>query len=229
MNSLPSQRLTGKASDTLLTYEKARQHLSRLRSELILQRTKKILDLGIATLFFPVAIPLMGLIALCIRLDSSGPIFYRQTRVGERERRFQLIKFRTMVKNAEEETGAIWAGKNDSRVTRVGRILRMTRLDELPQLFNVLSQEMSFIGPRPERPEFVRDLEAKIPYYSLRHSVKPGITGWAQVNYPYGASVEDAIEKLQYDLFYIQNMSLLLDLRIFLKTIHVVLFGKGSR
>jgi lipopolysaccharide/colanic/teichoic acid biosynthesis glycosyltransferase len=134
-----------------------------------------------------------------------------------------------MVHNAEEGTGAVWARKKNSRTTRVGKILRLTRLDELLQLINVLKEEMSFIGPRPERPEFVKELEKKIPYYSLRHSVKPGITGWAQVNYPYGASVEDAIEKLQYDLFYIQNMSILLKTRIFLKTIQVILFGKGSR
>jgi len=134
-----------------------------------------------------------------------------------------------MVHNAEEGTGAVWARENDSRITWVGKILRLTRLDELPQLINVLMEEMSFIGPRPERPEFVKELEEKIPYYSLRHSVKPGITGWAQVNYPYGASGEDAIEKLQYDLFYFQNMSPLLEIHIFVKTIHVVLFGKGSR
>ena len=194
-----------------------------------IQRLKRLYDVGISLLLLPIAIPLIGLAALAVRLDSSGPIFYRQIRLGKDEKEFYLIKFRTMVENAEEETWAVWAEKNDIRVTRIGKILRSTRLDELPQLFNVLKEEMSFIGPRPERPEFVRDLEEKIPYYSLRHSVKPGITGWAQVNYPYGASVEDAIEKLQYDLFYIQNMSILLDLRIFLKTIHVVLFGKGSR
>jgi lipopolysaccharide/colanic/teichoic acid biosynthesis glycosyltransferase len=134
-----------------------------------------------------------------------------------------------MVHHAEGETGVVWAEKNDRRVTRVGKILRITRLDELPQLFNVLKEEMSFIGPRPERPEFVKDLKEKIPHYSLRHSIKPGITGWAQINYPYGASMEDAIEKLQYDLFYIQNVSFFLEIRIILKTIHVILLGKGSR
>jgi len=173
--------------------------------------------------------PLVVLIALAIKIDSHGPVFYRQKWVGRDDQEFELIKFRTMVHNAEEGIGVVWAKQNDSRVTRIGKFLRLTRLDELPQLINVLKEEMSFIGPRPERPEFVKELKEKIPYYPLRHSVKPGITGWAQVNYRYGASVDDAIEKLQYDLFYIQNMSLLLEIRIFLKTIQVVLFGKGSR
>jgi len=193
------------------------------------QRVKRLFDVGISFLALIIIWPLIGLIALAIRIDSPGPVFYRQKRVGKGEREFELIKFRTMIDNAEKGRGAVWAQKNDSRVTQVGKVLRLSRLDELPQLINVLKEEMSFIGPRPERPEFVKGLEEKIPYYSLRHSVKPGITGWAQVNYRYGASVEDAIEKLQYDLFYIQNMSLLLEIRILLKTIQVVLFGKGSR
>lgn len=195
----------------------------------IAKRIKRLFDLGVSLLSLPVVLPLMGLIALAIKLDSRGPVFYRQKRVGEDEREFNLIKFRTMVHNAEEGIGAVWASEKDSRVTRFGRILRLTRLDELPQLFNILKEEISLIGPRPERPEFVKELKEKIPYYFLRHSVKPGITGWAQVNYRYGASVEDAIEKLQYDLFYIQNMSLLLEIRILLKTISVILYGKGSR
>jgi sugar transferase (PEP-CTERM system associated) len=199
-----------------------------LRSSFI-QRAKRLFDLGIALLLLPLTLPLMGLIALVVKLTSSGPILYRQRRVGLDEEEFELIKFRTMVHHAEGETGVVWAEKNDRRVTRVGKILRITRLDELPQLFNVLKEEMSFIGPRPERPEFVKDLKEKIPHYSLRHSIKPGITGWAQINYPYGASMEDAIEKLQYDLFYIQNVSFFLEIRIILKTIHVILLGKGSR
>jgi sugar transferase (PEP-CTERM system associated) len=194
-----------------------------------IQRVKRLYDVGISLALLSIAIPVMGLVALAVRFDSPGPIFYRQTRVGKDEKQFQLIKFRTMVQDAELTTGAIWAGENDPRITRVGKLLRITRMDELPQLLNVLREEMSFIGPRPERPEFVRGLEEKIPYYLCRHAIRPGITGWAQVNYPYGASIEDAIEKLQYDLFYIQNMSILLDIRIFLKTIPVVLFGKGSR
>jgi sugar transferase (PEP-CTERM system associated) len=193
------------------------------------QRVKTLFDLAVSFISFILLLPLMALIALAIKLDSQGPIFYRQERIGKDEQKFRLIKFRTMIHNAEEETGAVWAQENDSRNTRVGKYLRLSRLDELPQLINVLKEEMSFIGPRPERPEFVKGLKEKIPYYSMRHSVKPGITGWAQVNYPYGASVEDAIEKVQYDLFYIQNMSLLLEVRILLKSIQVVLLGKGSR
>jgi sugar transferase (PEP-CTERM system associated) len=193
------------------------------------QRVKLIFDLAISFISLILLLPFMGLIALAIKLESSGPIFYKQGRLGKDEQEFQLIKFRSMIHNAEEETGAVWAQENDSRVTRVGKYLRLSRVDELPQLINVLKGEMSFIGPRPERSEFVKELKEKIPYYSMRHSVKPGITGWAQVNYPYGASVEDALEKVQYDLFYIQNMSLLLEVRIFLKSIQVVLLGKGSR
>jgi exopolysaccharide biosynthesis polyprenyl glycosylphosphotransferase len=199
-----------------------------LRSNWV-ERIKTIVDLTGSVVLIILLMPLMGLIALAIKLDSPGPIFYKQKRIGKDEQEFQVIKFRTMIHNAEEETGPVWAQENDSRVTRVGKALRLSRLDELPQLLNVLKKEMSFIGPRPERPEFIRELKEKIPYYFMRHSVKPGITGWAQVNYRYGASVEDAIEKVQYDLFYIQNMSLLLEIRILLKSIRVVLFGKGSR
>jgi sugar transferase (PEP-CTERM system associated) len=199
-----------------------------LRSS-IMQRIKMVWDLVMSPIVLIVSLPLMGLIALAIKLDSKAPVFYRQRRVGQGGRIFEVIKFRTMMKDAEEGCGAVWASSNDERTTRVGKILRLTRLDELPQLINVLKEEMSFVGPRPERPEFVRELEKKIPYYSLRHTVKPGITGWAQVNYRYGASVEDAIEKLKYDLFYVQNMSIFLDLRILLKTIQVVLFTRGSR
>ncbi|MBE0596504.1 MAG: sugar transferase, partial [Desulfuromonadales bacterium] len=142
---------------------------------------------------------------------------------------FTLLKFRTMRENAEEGIGAVWARKDDPRITRVGGFLRKTRLDEVPQLFNVLKGDMSFVGPRPERPEFVARLIEEIPYYSNRHYVKPGATGWAQVKYPYGASVEDAIEKLRYDLYYIKNYSLLLDFMIILETVKVVLFGRGAR
>ena len=175
------------------------------------------------------ALPLVPLIALAIKLDSKGPIFYRQARVGLKEKSFQVIKFRTMRSDAEQETGAMWAQKDDDRITRVGRFLRKSRLDEIPQLFNVLKGDMSFIGPRPERPEFVEQLNKTIPFYSRRHSVRPGITGWAQVMYPYGASAEDALEKLRYDLYFIKNFSLSLLLLIIIKTIRVVLFGKGGR
>jgi lipopolysaccharide/colanic/teichoic acid biosynthesis glycosyltransferase len=173
--------------------------------------------------------PLVPIIALLIKLDSKGPVFFKQVRVGEGEKPFVLIKFRTMSQDAEKTTGAVWAEKNDSRVTKLGSFLRKTRLDEIPQLFNILRGDMSFIGPRPERPEFVEDLKKVIPFYSERHFVKPGLTGWAQVRYTYAASVEDAIEKLRYDLFYIKNMSIFLDTLIILETVKVILFRRGSR
>jgi exopolysaccharide biosynthesis polyprenyl glycosylphosphotransferase len=169
------------------------------------------------------------LVALAIRLDSPGPIFFRQERVGEQGRPFTLLKFRTMVQDAELRTGPVWAADDDPRITRVGRWLRKTRLDEFPQIWNVFKGEMSFIGPRPERPHFVVQLQEKIPYYAERHSVKPGITGWAQVRCPYAATIEDSEEKLQYDLYYVKNMSSLLDIDILLSTIRVVLFGRGAR
>jgi exopolysaccharide biosynthesis polyprenyl glycosylphosphotransferase len=166
--------------------------------------------------------------ALAIRLDSAGPIFFKQERVGKDDTIFTLWKFRSMQSDAEKD-GAVWAGEKDPRITRVGKWIRRLRIDELPQLINVFRGEMSLIGPRPERPEFVKQLEEKIPYYYLRHAVRPGITGWAQVSYRYGASVEDSRFKLEYDLYYVKNMSLLLDLKILLRTIGVVLFGQGAR
>jgi sugar transferase (PEP-CTERM system associated) len=190
---------------------------------------KNTLDKIFALCLFTVTMPLFPIIAVLIKLESKGPIFYRQIRVGQGERLISIYKFRSMRQDAENTSGAVWAKKNDMRITRIGSILRKTRLDEIPQLINVLKGEMSFIGPRPERPEFVEKLKEIIPYYSERHSVKPGITGWAQVKYPYGASVEDAIEKLRYDLYYIKNLSLLLDTFILLETVRVVLFRKGSR
>jgi len=165
---------------------------------------------------------------LLIKLDSPGPVFFRQERVGEDGKVFTLWKFRSMRKDAERNTGPVWAKAQDSRVTRVGKYLRRTRLDEVPQLFNVLKGDMSLVGPRPERPNFVEELSKTIPFYYLRHSVKPGVTGWAQINYGYGNSVEDAVEKLQYDLFYIKNVSWALDLLVLLHTIKTVLVRKGS-
>ncbi len=156
------------------------------------------------------------------------PLHKEFKRVGKDGRIFTLWKFRSMRQNAEEN-GAVWATKGDDRVTRAGRWIRLLRIDEIPQLYNVFRGEMSMIGPRPERPEFVRELEKQIPYYNIRHAVRPGITGWAQVNYRYGASVKDALRKLEYDLYYIKNRSLLLDIKIILKTIGVVLFGQGAR
>lgn len=193
-----------------------------------LRRVKRALDL-IATLGLLICtMPVMALAALCVRLESPGPVIYSQRRVGLFGQDFTVYKFRSMRTDAEKN-GAVWAVKSDPRVTRVGRILRKTRIDELPQLWNVLKGEMSLIGPRPERPEFVRELEQEIPFYSLRHAVKPGVTGWAQVCYPYGSSVDDARRKLEYDLYYAKNMSVLLDIRIILKTIGVILFPKGAR
>ncbi len=173
--------------------------------------------------------PFVPLIALAIKLDSPGPVFYRQERVGVKEKPFMLYKFRTMRADAEQGTGAVWAQQNDSRVTRLGAFFRKSRIDELPQFFNILRGDMSMVGPRPERPEFVDKLKDLIPYYSERHFVRPGVTGWAQVRYPYGASVDDAVEKLRYDLYYIKNLSLWFDLMIILDTVRVVLFRKGAR
>jgi len=189
---------------------------------------KRLIDLIISAFIIVLTSPLFAVTALAIKLDSSGPVFFTQERVGESGEIFSVWKFRSMYRDAEQN-GAMWAGNPDPRVTRVGRVIRLLRIVELPQLCNVLREEMSLIGPRPERPEFVRELASRIPHYDMRHSVPPGITGWAQVNYPYGASVEDAEHKLEYDIYYINNMSILLDLKIFLRTIGVVLFGQGAR
>ena len=190
---------------------------------------KRVFDIFFSILGLLCALPLFPLIALLVKLDSPGPVYFRQTRVGAGEKEFQVLKFRTMREDAERGTGAVWAQQNDPRVTRLGNLLRKTRLDEIPQLLNVLKGDMSFVGPRPERPEFVKKLQEIIPYYSKRHFVKPGVTGWAQVKYHYGASVEDSLEKLRYDLYYIKNYTLLLDFQILLETIKVVLFSRGSR
>jgi len=189
-------------------------------------RAKRVIDLVLSFALILVLSPLMLVTGIAIKLDSKGPVFYRQSRTGLNGVTFMLHKFRTMMEDAEK-SGARWSEKNDPRVTRVGRFLRATRIDELPQLWNVLLGQMSFIGPRPERPDFNSELEAAIPYYDLRHLVKPGITGWAQVLYPYGASVEDAREKLQYDLYYIKNYSVMLDLVILIRTMRVVFLGYG--
>jgi lipopolysaccharide/colanic/teichoic acid biosynthesis glycosyltransferase len=173
-------------------------------------------------------IPALPLIALLIKLDSRGPVFFGQERVGQQGKVFTLWKFRSMRNDAERFTGPVWAKSADDRVTRVGRYLRRSRLDELPQLFNILKGDMNLVGPRPERPHFVRELSETIPFYHLRHAVKPGVTGWAQIKYRYGNSVDDSIEKLQYDLFYIKNMSVLLDAFVILDTVKTVLVRKGS-
>lgn len=190
---------------------------------------KRGFDLLLSLVGILLVLPLWPLVALLVKFDSPGPIFFRQTRVGEREKNFTVYKFRTMRQDAEKETGAVWATQDDPRVTKIGKFLRKSRIDELPQLYNVLKGDMSFVGPRPERPEFVDRLNRKIPYYTKRHFMKPGVTGWAQVCYPYGASDEDALEKLRYDLYYIKNYSLLLDFLIILETVKVVAFGRGGR
>jgi sugar transferase (PEP-CTERM system associated) len=188
---------------------------------------KRIFDIAVSLLLLAIAWPFMVLTAIAVVLESGRPIFYGQVRVGLNGKHFTVYKFRSMTKDAEKDGKAVWAQKNDSRVTRVGSFIRNTRLDELPQLYNVLKGDMSFIGPRPERPEFVVDLVEKIPFYDQRHRVKPGLMGWAQLKYPYGASVEDAVCKLRYDLYYTKNHSLLLDLLILVQTVEVILLGKG--
>lgn len=191
--------------------------------------SKRFFDLLAASALLLVAWPFMLLVALAIWLETGRPVFYRQTRVGESGRDFELVKFRSMRVDAEGDGVARWASREDDRNTRVGDFIRKTRLDELPQLFNVLRGDMSFVGPRPERPQFVEMLTKEIRYYNVRHSVKPGLTGWAQVRYAYGASVQDAEEKLTFDLFYVKNQGLLFDLMILLETVEVVLFRRGAR
>ena len=193
------------------------------------QLLKRTFDVLVSIVILVAALPVMLIAALAIWLETGWPILYRQKRVGEHGRVFEILKFRSMRNDAEKDGLARWAQKNDSRVTRVGKFIRSTRIDELPQLINVLRGDMSFVGPRPERPPFVDELNQKVRYYSTRHSVKPGITGWAQIRYPYGASVDDAVRKLQFDLYYVKNHSLFLDLLILFQTAEVVLFGKGAR
>jgi sugar transferase (PEP-CTERM system associated) len=190
---------------------------------------KRVFDLFCATLLLVLATPIMLVTALLIKLESPGPVLYRQERTGLNGRSFSIAKFRSMRNDAEKDGKPVWASTNDARVTRVGGVIRKLRIDELPQLINVLVGEMSLVGPRPERPYFVEQLTQEIPFYALRHSVKPGVTGWAQVRYPYGATVEDSQEKLQYDLYYVKNHTLFLDLVVLMETVNVVLTGKGAR
>lgn len=189
---------------------------------------KRLSDIVFASILLILAIPIMLLTALLIMIESGGPVLYRQERVGLNGRLFKVTKFRSMRCDAEKNGAAVWAKPNDERVTRVGRVIRKLRIDELPQLFTVLKGEMSLIGPRPERPFFVDQLTKEIPFYAVRHSVKPGLTGWAQVRYHYGATIEDSAEKLQYDLYYVKNNSLIFDIVILFETIGVVLTGKGA-
>lgn len=212
-------RLT--ASYLLMTHGFAAGNLSEF--------VKRISDIIIGCLMLILLLPLMMLTALVIKIDSPGPVFYRQQRVGKFEKPFTLLKFRSMRADAEPGGNPLWAQRHDTRVTRIGRYIRATRIDELPQLVNVLRGEMSLVGPRPERPHFVEQLSRAVPFYRQRSYVKPGVTGWAQVNFPYGASVEDAREKLSYDLYYVKHRSLLLDAFILVATIRVVLLREGAR
>ena len=191
--------------------------------------TKRVFDLLASAMLLVVASPVMLITALAVRLESPGPVIYRQERVGLGGRSFMCLKFRSMRSDAEKDGVARWATKNDARVTRVGSFIRKMRIDELPQLISVLRGEMSLVGPRPERPSFVGQLQAQIPFYDIRHSVKPGVTGWAQVRYSYGASVEDARRKHQFDLYYVKNNSLFLDLLVLVETVSVVLFREGAQ
>jgi sugar transferase (PEP-CTERM system associated) len=191
--------------------------------------TKSLFDITASSLLLLLTLPVFLVTALLIWIESGSPILYRQERVGENGRNFKVLKFRSMRKDAERDGVPQWAKKQDERITRVGKVIRSLRIDELPQIFNVFKGDMSFVGPRPERPYFVKDLAARISYYPSRHTVKPGITGWAQIRFPYGATIEDAIQKLQYDLYYVKNHTLFLDLIILFQTAQVVLFGKGAR
>ncbi len=199
------------------------------RKNATLVAVKRVMDIGVAAVGLLLAAPILAVVAGVMKLTSPGPIFYSQQRVGQNGRTFTIRKLRSMRPDAEKGTGAVWSkGAADSRITPFGRFMRKTRLDELPQLWNVLIGDMSMVGPRPERPEFVQDLTRDIPYYGQRHVVKPGLTGWAQVCYTYGASVEDALQKLQYDLFYIKNLSIALDLFIIFKTVKTVVLRRGA-
>jgi sugar transferase (PEP-CTERM system associated) len=199
------------------------------RASRVTRFVKRMLDLSLSIILAIVSAPFMALTALAIRLDSPGPMLYSQERVGENGAVFKIYKFRSMRTDAEMAGKPIWARDNDDRITRVGRFIRKTRLDELPQLWNVMRGDMSFVGPRPERPFFVDQLAQEIPFYLQRHAVRPGLTGWAQVKYQYGSTVEDAMEKLRYDLYYIKHLSIVFDLTIVLDTVKVILFGKGAK
>lgn len=197
---------------------------SRLRS-----LTKRAMDVTISIIGLLLSLPLTALTALAIKLDSRGPLIYRQERTGQHGKVFQVLKFRSMVSDAEKLSGPVWAEEDDPRITRVGRIMRKLRLDEIPQMYNVLKGEMSFVGPRPERPTFVKQLSQELPYYQERLKAKPGITGWAQICYPYGSTVNAALEKLNYDLYYIKHSSISMDMTILLQTIKIIIFGGGGR
>jgi len=194
-------------------------------TNILVMKVKRLIDIIVSSIILLISLPLWPLIAMFIKINSRGPVFYTHKRVGKNESLFSLYKFRSMIDKAKEDE-ALWADKNDKRITLVGKILRKLHLDELPQFWNVIKGEMSLVGPRPERPEFVEELKKEIPYYSLRHFMKPGITGWAQVNYPYASSLKDSQEKMEYDLYYVYHMNLLFDANILLKTAQKILLGK---
>jgi sugar transferase (PEP-CTERM system associated) len=221
------ERLTGKISTQMLrpSWLIFSGPSRRVR---LYRHARRLFDIALSAIGLVVSLPVMALTAILIKIDSRGPVLYTQERVGERNRIFTIMKFRSMRVDAEPD-GPVWAEKHDPRITRVGRVIRKLRIDELPQFINILRGEMTIVGPRPERIEFVKQLEREIPYYSQRHLVKPGLTGWAQIRYPYGASVEDAVQKLQYDLYYIKNQSPLLDAITLFETARIVLFGRGAR
>ena len=243
VNQLLELRLSGiHIEDALTTYESTFGRIStrELRpSQLIFSAElgpnpnrvllQSVYSMTIAFVAAVVTLPIMALVAIAVKLSSSGPALYRQRRVGKNDVPFMLYKFRSMYANAEAQSGAVWAKKDDPRITPVGRWLRRLRLDELPQLFNVLKGDMSIVGPRPERPEFVADLEKTIPYYRQRHCIKPGITGWAQIKHKYGDTLADSIVKLEYDLYYIKNLAPALDAVIMFHTAKVMLLSRGSQ
>lgn len=221
------EKLTGKIPVTTIGHIWFLENLAESEKTLY-EMLKRLFDIVFSLTGLILSLPLVPLISVLIKFDSPGPILFRQVRVGILGKTFQAIKFRSMIVGAEREGEPQWAQRDDPRVTRIGKFLRKTRLDEIPQLLNVLRGEMSIIGPRPERPEFVSHLQALIPFYNERHLVKPGLTGWAQINFQYGASTGDALKKLQYDLFYIKNRSIPLDIGILLKTINIILTGRGQ-
>ena len=222
------ERLTGKIATEMLRPSWL-IFARNSRFSTVAYHIRRVVNLTLAAIGFALSLPIMLVVALAVKLESSGPVFYTQERVGKNGRRFKIIKFRSMQSGAEKDSGPVWATSSDPRATRVGRIIRKLRLDELPQFVNVLRGDMNFVGPRPERPVFVEQLNQVIPYYTQRHLIKPGLTGWAQIKYPYGSTVDDAIEKLRYDLYYIKNQSFILDAAIIFETVKTVLFGRGAR
>jgi sugar transferase (PEP-CTERM system associated) len=221
------ERITGRVSLNMLRPSWL-IFTGRRRRAKIAELSRNVVHWVVALIGAILSLPLVLLTAVLIKLESRGPVFYKQERVGKNGHTFVLMKFRSMRVDAEQD-GPVWASKGDARTTRIGRIIRKVRIDEIPQFWNILKGEMSFVGPRPERPHFVAQLAEEIPFYEQRHLIAPGLTGWAQIKYPYGASIEDARQKLQYDLFYIKNQGLLLDAVIMFETIKIILFGRGAQ